>query len=148
MHIRRLLLVSRRWHRVTLLNPTLWTRIQFRDSSNVLDRISPSSYILACLKHSRDLLLDIELDLSTFPTITDYLRCETVNSLQSMVNEDQHRALEEASWDWRFEFGSYRYDENVNHFFHCLVGRNGEHMRWWSSLEISLPFNLDLHGTV
>lgn len=78
MEIINLLLVCKTWQGLVMNSPRLWARIEtprlggWEDNPFLFDT-KFASYVSTCLKHSRDLSLDIILDLSNVPTTNGYV---------------------------------------------------------------------------
>ena len=145
--IRRLLLVCRLWHNLTLQTPDLWTNIPIifdsgsEAAKDVVDSIKPR--ILACIKYSRNLPLDIDLDLRKLcPTLTyienqgrifeeNYLQGIDIDMLHGLGDHWPLLADSFSSTPW-----------NSSHIFEllsALAGSGKENLKRWKSFSFALP---------
>lgn len=75
-HIRRLLLICKRWYPIVMNARNLWARIEIKDAYDLLDYPNHKSlvpYIKACIERSNGLPLDIELNLLILPDVNDHI---------------------------------------------------------------------------
>jgi hypothetical protein len=145
--IRRLVLVCRLWHNLTIQTPDLWTNIPIVfDSSlvpakTVVDSIKPR--VMACIKYSRNLPLDIDLDLNKLCTTANYIDNQArifQNNYLLGISFDMLRDFME-NWP-RYEAFFLRAPWNSSHVFELLavlVGEAKENLKRWKSFSLKLP---------
>jgi F-box-like len=146
-HIRRLLLVCRLWYNLTLQTPDLWTSIpiifdsKLEPAKEVVDSIKPR--VVACIKYSQNLPLDIDLDLTKL--------CKTLHCIenQARIFEDNYLrgapvyliGLLRERWP-RLEAHFFHTPWNSYHIFELLAiltGSAKENMKRWKTFSIALP---------
>lgn len=100
-------------------------------------------YVNACYECSKDLPLDVELELTDFPSSEAYLIQEICRAATENTDESEHedvrdRILEQ---DWRYH--STRIDTELSRALGSLLGPNEAHVERWESIVISLPSDGD-----
>lgn len=105
-YIRRLLLMCKRWNYVIMNTSSLWARIEIIDPYALFDypnKKSLVSYIKACVQRSKELPLDVELDLSFLPNVNAYIAKAIYNCDERILSGangcDFASAIEEADFE-------------------------------------------------
>jgi len=147
--VRRLLLVCKQWYSLVVNNPLMWNRI-FVTVPDVWDIESAARpikrRIKCCLQRSGTLLLDIDLDLSNLRSEEDQI-IEKIR--MSFIHE-----VEEEDWDKIFDWSqaldlgelitsppatTTYLPKSMLKVVQQLVGKSGEIMTRWGSLNLHLP---------
>jgi hypothetical protein len=142
LYIRRLVLVCRRWYTLVTNTVKLWARIEISSPCDLLDigsEKSQFSYIVACLRRSKNLQITVDLDLEDL-ICANYIAQELSGHAKNIVDEVHHnsivRSIDSVEW---YDFTSAKFEAKVERFFEWLAGVDGEHIRRWGTLTLRLP---------
>jgi F-box-like len=142
-HIRRLMLVCRRWYQITISDPSLWTDITVKihqyesDLPTYAEGIVP--YLKACLRRSQSMLLHVELDFRSLQSFQsaehrrlvmmhikyDYSETDPPSSETEATQQAPGKSLEDHS--------------HIEEILSLLVGEDQKHLIRWGSLDLRLP---------
>jgi len=146
-HIRRLLLVCRLWYNLTHQTPDLWTNIPIifdsgsEPAKDVVDSIKPR--VVACIKYSQNLPLDIDLDLSKLCKTLDYIKD------QARIFEDNYlldlkfnfiRIIHQSQPPSEAHFSPTPWNSyHILELLDVLAGSANENLKRWKSFNFKLP---------
>ncbi|KAG8851472.1 hypothetical protein FRC20_001748 [Serendipita sp. 405] len=149
-----LLTVSKRFHRLAMSNPLLWTKIFIVLHEDLAGINSLSTlYVNACLERSGDALLDVVLDCRSLPQRRAYMQAYICDLIRRSVEDKQDKIdiLDYLSCEFRGEVGygcQYplyeRKLELLLGIIRTLTGPENVHVRRWRSTIISSPYFDDL----
>jgi hypothetical protein len=137
----RLLRICRRWYNLVMHSPSLWACIDIFDPMlffRVRERQAAIQYIEACLLRSQSLLLDIYLEFDEL-NASDYIKVELYDYAEALVDQDEHNYIFDKIYSEQWEFNSPAFQSKLDHFLRCLLGEDGQHVKRWQTLVISLP---------
>jgi hypothetical protein len=140
-HIRRLLLVCKKWYKLVMNTPSLWNRInvRFPDPSDGRSlRFIP--YVQACKQRSEDLKLEVTLNFEAIGDAEDYhndviwshIHGECADCLFEGLNPHYSHQSECTIYEQR--------KEEVINTVRALVGEDSKDMARWSSFDLTLPY--------
>jgi F-box-like len=145
-HIRRLLLVCRRWYTLMTNTAKLWTRIEIFSPLDLFDigaRKSLFPYIFACLNRSKSLPITVHLDMQLLND-EDYITESLIQHAKAIVDEDEHELIIQQIRDQDWEFRSTWFDSQLERVIACLIGADGEHIKRWKAMRLYLPEDADM----
>jgi hypothetical protein len=140
-HIRRLLLVCKKWYKVVKNAPSLWNRIDvFFPEASAGQSFDLIPYVQACKGRSENLKLEVTLDLGNFADPEDY----HTSVLWSLVHGECSECLIEGlspNYTYQFECAMYeqRKEEAID-TVRVLVGEDSKDMARWSSFDLNIPY--------
>lgn len=134
-----LLLVCRRWNRMVMNGPKLWARLQVESDDDLLKDTAVHAYLSACIERSRGLHLDVELDLSHFPSCRMYLEQEVVAFAKSLVNSSDHESVETQMEELDWDLESEQYSRLLTGALERILGTNGSRLPRLASLSLVFP---------
>lgn len=141
--IRRLILVCKRWHLLIMNTKSLWARIEIQDPRDLFNFSTKNSlvpYVNACFERSRDLTLDVKLDMGNLPTLNRYITTYLYECCRPIINwPDQHRffdALDGVNWSCGSQWYEFQHEAVLN----SLFGSNSEHLSRYRTLNLGLPY--------
>jgi hypothetical protein len=140
-HIRRLLLVCKKWYNLVMNTPSLWNRIDVRFSEPSTGRsLHFIPYVQACKQRSENLKLEVTLDLEAVGDVEDYhtgviwshIHGECADCLLEGLNPHYSHQSECSIYEQR--------KEEVINTVRELVGEGSKDMTRWSSFDLTLPY--------
>ncbi|KAG8819310.1 hypothetical protein FRC17_010485 [Serendipita sp. 399] len=147
-----LLLVNKRFHALVTSAPSLWCKISIK-FDQALQECNDLSvrYIEACIKNSKNFLLDVDLDMIDIPHPSDCAASilEVVKKEVPHFSDVIDRAIylvREIDADLHNSAPFTRRLANFDALRHAIAGEEGIHMRRWRSFKCLLPSFLYLHG--
>lgn len=139
--IRRLLLVCKRWFRLLMNTPTLWTRISILNTWALFHPCGEESqvpYISACIQRSQAAPFDVRLDLGEFPIRSEYIKKQILKLLFSICDKDEKNRIETHVQQWDTDFSSDLFETRFEQALKYLTGANLDAQRW-DRLSLALP---------
>jgi hypothetical protein len=143
--ISSLLLVCKRWYELIMKTPPLWSRIELDFSLTPFNRpLRFIPYVQACKQRSRNLKLDITLDLQNICSAESYHKTLIPRFIKGECGDCLGRIVSRFLDSWNDVYDFYcpefeRHIEEVVNTVHVLVGDDSKDMARWSSLRITLP---------
>jgi hypothetical protein len=145
--IRRLILVCRLWHDLAHQTPDLWTNIPIVFDSTeeptkyVVDSIKPR--VAACIKYSRNLPLNIDLDLNNLSTSMGYIWNKARIFQNEYLQDISYRLRHDLFQHWpEYEANLSHAPWNPIHIFELLAVLTGEsktNLKRWKSFSFTVP---------
>jgi F-box-like len=131
-HIRRLLLVCRRWYTLVTNTARLWARIDASglDLFDIGARKSLFPYIFACLNRSKNLPITVHLDMQGLSN-GGYITESLTQHAKAIVDEDEHNVIVQRILNQGWYFRSIWFDSQLELVIERLVGADGEHIKRW-----------------
>jgi hypothetical protein len=119
----------------------LWARIEIFSPWDLFDigsRKSQFPYIFACLNHSKNLPITVDLEMRDL-SHEDYITEALAQHATTIVDEDEHDGILYQMRSQRWEFYSTRFDSQLEPVIERLVGVDGEHIKRWGTMTLRLP---------
>jgi hypothetical protein len=144
-HIRTLLLVCKKWYELVMKVPSLWGRIDlyFSGPPSFDEPFDLIPYIRACKQRSKNISLDIDVDIRQIGNARDYhgdvLHDLIIGKCTNCLFETLSNALDYSERASECPVFEERMKELAK-TMHVLVGDDSKDMARWSSFRILLPF--------
>ncbi|KAG8819908.1 hypothetical protein FRC17_010302 [Serendipita sp. 399] len=142
-NLRPLLTVNRRFHRLIMSTPRLWSKIFIHINTCLKDVNSLStSYVTACLERSGEVLLDIAMNCEDIGHTSDFLEhyaFETLNTIDLEEEDEdvlQHvsHACEKLGSDGELNFPCQFYNRRMDEMVDIVYALMSQAHRWRSAI--------------
>jgi hypothetical protein len=145
-HIRRLLLVCKRWHSIVMRTKKLWARIEIDNAVDLFGIETKTSlvpYVDACFERSQDLTLDVDLNLEDFPDLDEYITTSLYTCAKSIIDYPHPRSVLSNLDDIRWNCSSQWYESESKTILNSLFGTKSRHLVRYHKLVLHLPYDDD-----